>query len=127
MIASACGTIKHTVSPSIGVATAIVVALLASGCQQEPAGFARYVPDSATARSAVVAMLENWRDARPVEELARRKPSLCIVDKHRKPGQRLAKFELIGEVSTDAARGFAARLTLENPDEEPVVRFLAIG
>ena len=36
-------------------------------------------------------------------------------------------MELIGEVSTDAARGFAARLTLEKPDEEPVVRFLAIG
>lgn len=104
-----------------------ILASCASGCSGKAEGFERYVPDSPTARGAVVAMLENWRDGKAVEELARRKPSVCIVDKHRKPGQRLVRFELMGEVSTDAARGFAARLTLEKPEEEQVVRFLAVG
>jgi hypothetical protein len=107
----------------------LAAVLFISGCRGEPAGsgFERYIPDPATARSAVVSVLEGWRDGRPIDEPSGRKPAVCVVDKQRKPGQRLARFEVLGEVSTDGARGFAARLTLENPDREHVARFLVIG
>lgn len=50
-----------------------------------------------------------------------------MVDKHRLAGQRLLRYEVLGEVTTEKARGFAVRLTLESPDEQKMVRFLAVG
>lgn len=106
------------------VVRAVAWSLLAlAGCGgegREEDAAARYVPEPAIARKTLVDRLEEWR--------AGRDPSSDnVVDKHRRPGQRLVGYEILGEVSAETGRGFAARLTLEHPDEEQVVRFLLIG
>jgi hypothetical protein len=93
----------------------------ALGCQPKPVeGYERFIPEPAIARKTLAAMLDEWRDGREPA-------TINVVDKHRVPGQRLVRHEILGEVATDGARGFAVRLTLENPDEEPVVRYFVIG
>jgi hypothetical protein len=101
----------------------VVLACLfpALGCQPKPVeGYERFIPEPAIARKTLAAMLDEWRDGRDPA-------TVNVVDKHRLPGQRLVRHEILGEVATDGARGFAVRLTLENPDEEPVVRYYVIG
>lgn len=97
------------------------------GCRGRPAGFEQYVPAPGPAREAVRAVLDAWRDGRPPEEGVGPRRDVHVVDKQRRPGQKLAGYDLLGEVAADKARGFAVRLTLENPDERPVVRFLVVG
>jgi hypothetical protein len=93
------------------------------GCGGQPKpveGYERFIPEPAIARKTLAAMLDEWRDGRDPT-------TVNVVDKHRLPGQRLVRHEILGEVATDGARGFAVRLTLENPNEEPVVRYFVIG
>jgi hypothetical protein len=103
----------------------VLVCLLAAigGCGSQPKpveGYERFIPEPAIARRTLAAMLDEWRDGRDPT-------TVNVVDKHRLPGQRLVRHEILGEVATDGARGFAVRLTLENPNEEPVVRYFVIG
>jgi hypothetical protein len=110
------------------VATSVLVAAACgAGCRNKSEGFERYVPASGVARAAVESMLKAWTEGRPIGEAAATHPEVFVVDKHRKDGQKLARHELIGEVSTDRARGFAVRLTLENPDEQEVARYMVVG
>ena len=81
----------------------------------------------AAARKAVAAVLDAWAEGRPAGASAATRPDVYVVDKHRRPGQRLARYDILGELSHDKARDFAVRLRLENPDERPVVRFLVVG
>jgi hypothetical protein len=104
-----------------------VLALGIVGCGGPEPGFDRYVPEPGRAREAVVAVLDAWRDGRPPGEGVGPKRDVHVVDKQRPPGQRLVKYEMLGEVAVDQGRGFAVRLTLENPDERRVVRYLAVG
>jgi hypothetical protein len=97
------------------------------GCQGRPEGFEKYVPTSESARAAIAAMLDAWRCGQPVDDAVGTRPVINVVDKHRRIGQTLKAYEILGEVSTDNARGFAVRLTLENPDESQLVRFLVVG
>jgi len=105
----------------------LALVAVASGCGERPSGFERYVPGPEVARKAIATMLDGWRAGRPLDEAVGTAPSVQVVDKHRRPGQRLDGYEILGEVATDRARGFAVRLRLVGPDEAPVVRFLAIG
>jgi hypothetical protein len=108
--------------------TGVLMAIGASGCGGRRAeGFERFIPPSATARVALTAVLDAWREGRPPEEGVGPKRNVHVVDKQRKSGQRLARYEILGEVIANKGRGFAVRLSFENPEEQPVVRFLVVG
>jgi hypothetical protein len=107
--------------------TLATLALMACGCRGRTKGFERYVPPPAPARAAVVAVLDAWRDGRPPGAGVGPRHDIHLVDNQRRPGQTLARYEVLGEVTYDNARAFAVRLSLENPAEEKVVRFLAVG
>ena len=109
-----------------GISRAFLI-LGAFGCGGRPEGFEKYVTPPAPARAALTAVLDAWRDGRPAGEGVGPKRDVHVVDHQRKPGQSLARYEVLGEVAADNARGFAVRLTLENPDEQPSVRFLVVG
>jgi hypothetical protein len=97
---------------------------LASGCRgerEEPGR--KFVPDPAVARGAVATMLDEWRDGKDEKSGA----TVNVVDKGRKPGQRLVRSEILGEVAAETGRGFAVRLTFENPEEQRVDRYIVIG
>jgi hypothetical protein len=105
----------------VWIVGALACLFSAIGCQPKPVeGYERFIPEPVIARKTLAAMLDEWRDG--VEPA-----KINVVDKHRVPGQRLVRHEILGEVATDGARGFAVRLTLENPVEEPVVRYFVIG
>jgi hypothetical protein len=113
---------KCYISIALGVLVSGVI-----GCHGRTEGFAKYVPAPGPARAAVAAVLDAWRDGRPPEEGVGPRRDVHVVDNQRRPGQRLVRYEIIGEVTSDRARGFAVRLTLAGPDEEKVVRLLAVG
>ena len=105
-----------------------VVGLCASGCREKPDGYERFVPKPETARAAVFGMLENWRKGLPVDAVAGSHPTVRVVDKQRRPGQKLTQFEIVGEMSADNVRSFAVRLTFDEKTDEPqVVRFYVVG
>jgi hypothetical protein len=120
---------KRLLAPGLAVVAFLVTALIACawGWQRRPAGFERYVPKAQLAGAAIASVLDAWRAGRPDDAALGTNPAIHLVDKHRKEGQRLKSYEILGEVATENARGFAVRLKLENPDESPVVRFLVLG
>jgi len=98
-----------------------------SGCADRSGDFERYIPESGTAREALEAALNEWRDGQPPGDIKGSSPAVQIVDTHRRADQRLQQFEILGEVGGDAGRCFSVRLTLVNPSEEQKVRFIVIG
>lgn len=107
----------------------LILAMLAlglTGCGRQP-GFEVYLPAPQAAKSAVLAVLEAWKQGRPLDEAVGPDRDVHCVDKQRRLGQSLAGFELLGEIQVDNARGFLVRLHLQNPEQTQVARFLAVG
>lgn len=50
-----------------------------------------------------------------------------FVDQHRKPGQKLVAYEVLGDVEVENARQFAARLELSGETEPALVRYNVFG
>lgn len=105
----------------------LCVALGLCGCRPRAKDADRFVPAPGVAKAAVTGALERWKRGEAVNTGAESKPAVRVIDDQRKPGQRLARFEVIGEVASESGRTFAIRLSLENPDEELIVRYLVIG
>jgi hypothetical protein len=100
---------------------------IAGGCGGRQAGYEQYVPPAGVARSAVASVLRAWVDGRPPTQAAATHPEVYVVDKQRRPGQRLTRYEILGDFAGEKARGVTVRMTMENPDEEGVVRYLVAG
>lgn len=113
---------KRTLSVVLGVLTMGV-----GGCGPAPSGFERFIPATGPARTALVAVLDAWCAGRPSDEGVGLRRDVHVVDKQRKAAQTLIRYEILGEVTADKARGFAVRLYLKNPEETPVVRYLVVG
>ena len=109
----------------ISLAWALLVAgLPLGGCGGRTS--ADYVPPSDDARQAVVAVLDAWQRGEPIGPIGE-EPTVQIGDTHRKPGQTLASYEILGELPTGDGRRFAVRLTLANPEATEKVNYLVIG
>lgn len=72
-------------------------------------------------------MLNAWRDGVPAGSVPNTKPEVFVTDAHRRPGQKLEAFEILGPVPGNAPRCFAVKLKLVNPDAEERVRFVIVG
>jgi hypothetical protein len=113
-----------------GLLFSIGLVVLATGCHdREPEGFAKFIPAPATARQALSKALEAWREGEAPGPIDNGTSKLFLIDARRQGGRKLAAFEVIGEVSADNARGFAARLTFDDdgPEESPTSRYLVVG
>ena len=108
---------------------AFLVALVAGcGSSQPPVpNLDRYHPAPELAQAAVDAVLTSWKSGRPLDPEGRLPARLEVIDKHRKEGQLLEEFEILGETPGNAKRCFAVRLKLTRPDEEQMVRYVVIG
>jgi hypothetical protein len=49
------------------------------------------------------------------------------VDQHRRPGQTLENFTILGEVSGDGGRWFEVELHLDEPPQKVQVRYVVVG
>lgn len=89
----------------------------------------RYIPSEATAQQALTAVLGTWKGgcADQSLELADPPVRLQVADTHRRPGQRLRDFEILGEISADGPRSYLVRLALENPSAVEETRYYLVG
>jgi hypothetical protein len=110
------------------LACVLTGAILCMGCSSEkPSAKDRFIPPAELARTALEAVLVDWQaghEPRSIDGLA---VGVHLVDKQRKKKQTLAEFEILGEAPCEAARCFAVRVKLQNPDVEEKVRFLIVG
>jgi hypothetical protein len=96
------------------------------GCGRKP-GYERFVPSEDAGRSALEAVLKAWQAGEPPGAITDATPPVQTVDTHRRPGQRLRRYEVLGPVPAEGHRRFAVRLFLDNPPEEQKARFVVIG
>lgn len=108
------------------VALAVLTAF-AAGCGSDLPD--HYTPPAATAQQALTAVLEAWKagQAEPSMELADPPVRLQVADSYRRAGQRLAGFEILGEISADGPRSYSVRLALENPSAVEETRYYLMG
>ncbi len=111
---------------SVGGFGRLVAAVLCLGCGSGRS-FDRYVPPPATAEEAVASALAAWQAGQPLGPVEGGPRPIQVVDSLRRPGQRLTRYEVLGEVPADAARCVAVRLVLEDPVEEQTARYVVVG
>jgi hypothetical protein len=111
----------------LGRALIVIALLMASGCEKTPPPADRYVPAPDAAQSALHACLMEWKEGRDVGPISGRTPAVNVVDSHRRTGQTLEEFDILGEVPGGGFRQFAVRLTLNPPAQEERVRYIVIG
>jgi hypothetical protein len=88
---------------------------------------ARYIPPQEAAHRALTMALTAWRDGdRHRIELDDKQP-VEVIDKYRRPGQRLSDFEILGEVSGDGGRWYEVKLHLAEPAQVEQVRYVVVG
>ncbi len=97
-----------------------------SGCSK-PGSQDKFIPPPDVARKALESVLLAWQEGTEPGLLANTKPQVHITDAHRKPGQKLDKFQILGEVPGDAPRCFAVKATFSNPAAEERIRFVVVG
>ena len=71
--------------------------------------------------------MATWKEGHPTGIVEPTSPRVQVVDTHRKPGQKLVGFEILSDSADSRVRTFSVRLTLIEPEERPVVRFLVVG
>ena len=89
---------------------------------------AQFIPTPAVAESAVRAGMEAWKKGEPVGIISgTKKPVVHVVDSHRKPGQTLSSYEILGEVPGNAPRCFAVKAELTDPELQERLRYIVVG
>jgi hypothetical protein len=104
----------------------IATLLACGGCQPPLPPPDRYTPSPETGRQALEEALTMWREGR-ARAGAVHGAKVEVVDSHRKAGQRLQRFAILGETPGDATRCFAVRLWFDEPKEELRARYVVVG
>jgi hypothetical protein len=96
------------------------------GCESPPEPLS-IVPDSTRGRQAIDATISTWKSGHQTGIVEPTSPRVQVVDNHRKPGQKVIGYEILGDSADARVRTFTVRMTLSEPDESPTVRFLVVG
>ncbi len=87
----------------------------------------QFIPSRSVAEAAVKKGMDAWLKGEPVGTVPGTKPVIQVVDSHRKPGQSLASYEILGEVPGNAPRCFAVKAQLSHPEKEERLRYIVVG
>jgi hypothetical protein len=104
----------------------LLLLALCAGCGPRRK-FEDYIPPDATARAALDASLQSWQEGHLPGQVATGPPGIFLVDGHRKTGQELREYEILGPAPGDVPRCYAVRLVLANPRAEEKARFVVLG
>ncbi|MCX7422376.1 MAG: hypothetical protein NT013_22915 [Planctomycetia bacterium] len=104
-----------------------MILLACVGCGSSGSGQERYIPTQAVALATVETALKVWQRGEPGGEIKGTKPLIFVTDSHRRAGQRLESFEILGEVPGETPRCLLVKVKLANPDAEEKVRYAVIG
>jgi hypothetical protein len=97
---------------------------LLTGCRQRTA--ADYTPSQETCRQALIVALDAWKRGEPPGRIEGT-PAVQVGDTLRRAGQKLASYEILGELGGDQGRQFSVLCVLENPAAEEKINFILIG
>ena len=101
---------------------------LLAGCHREPkSGYERYIAPAESVRAHVTRAMEGWLKGLSPGESGSAQPEVHFVDQTRRADQKLARYEILGEVPAENARAFAVRVRYDGADEPEIVRFVALG
>jgi hypothetical protein len=106
---------------------AAVIAVVCGNCGGEPVKSDRFVPAPEVCRAAVEAVLVDWKEGRPAAPIDRLAVMVNVVDQHRKQGQALAKYEILGETPSVSGRCLVVRLKYAEPEGEETARYVVVG
>ena len=110
------------------LSAACIVMSVTIGCGSAPeAGPERFIPASATARSAIESALQAWQRGEPAGEVKDTRPQVFVADTHRRKGQTLDRFEILGEVPGATPACYLIKLKFSNSESEEKVRFAVVG
>ena len=105
----------------------LVTCLTLCGCGQFDRS-SQFIPSVTVAETAVKAGMEAWKKGEPVGLVQGvKKPAVHVVDSHRKPGQQIASYEILGEVPGNAPRCFAVKAKLSGSDTTERLRYIVVG
>jgi len=96
------------------------------GCSGGSGGSGRFVPSDNKARDVLDAVLAAWQRGEPPGQINVAGTTVEVVDSVRRGGQKLAKYEIAGNVPSDGPKQFAVRLTLENAAAQEVT-YVVVG
>jgi hypothetical protein len=88
---------------------------------------ARYVPEATVARKALTAAMTAWQHNGGTSLVLDDNTPIEVIDKHRRPGQALSKFNILGEVSGDGGRWFQVELHFDRPAQTEHARYIVVG
>jgi hypothetical protein len=108
------------------VLTAVATVVCLVGCGRSNSA-ASFVPAEDVARQALTDAMTAWTSDGSMSLSRDDGTTVEVVDKHRRPGQSLATFEILGEVSGIGGRSFEVKLELENPSQTEHVRYIVVG
>jgi hypothetical protein len=111
---------------ALSSACALLVASCALGCDG-PNEAGRFVPPEDVAQDALAAVLTAWQRGDAASLALDDKTAIQAVDQHRRPGQTLEAFEIVGEVAGDGGRWFEVELRLDDPPATEQVRYVVVG
>lgn len=100
----------------------------APGCQPKPKpSMDRYVPTVEAARAGLTLAMEGWLKGLTPADSGSDRPKIHVVDQTRRPDQKLVRYEILGEMPSEYARGFAVRVSYDGSEEPEIVRFSVVG
>lgn len=112
--------------PGLGCVATLGLVVAVAGCRARPGAGQAAVPSEEAACQALQVVLDAWRDG-VSGPLRTTTTAVEVADQHRKPGQRLRKYTILGPAPGDVPRCFAVRLFLEGPTEELRARYIVVG
>ncbi len=86
-----------------------------------------YLPTWPQAKSALDSALSAWQKSSTPMPESFDTPEVRFVDKQRRPGQTLNRFDILNRIDVQGARQFAVRLHLEGEDSPQLVRYNVLG
>ena len=107
------------------MAAGLALAAICCGCARTPDPN-RFVPAPELALAAVEAVLADWQAGLALGRIDRLAVTVEPIDNQRKKQQKLAGFEILGEVVSPGVRCFAVRLTYQDSVQEKV-RYVVLG
>lgn len=103
-----------------------MAAVLIAGCRNDRS--AQFTPEVSTARAALDSALSAWSESGPkAKPAAVGDVAVEVIDHARKPNQRLLRYEVLGEIAAENGRWFEVKLTLAQPQEIRITRYVIVG
>jgi hypothetical protein len=102
----------------------LIVPTLLCGCGRSNSEFH---PRIESAREALEAALEAWRNGEPHQTITSTEPSIDLFDARRQSGERLSSFEILEELPDEGPKQFLVKLKLEGATAPEETKYIVLG